>query len=431
MKKYLLAAFTVFTSFVHANNGNYILHFAPVGAKGFQIKANAIVSENTFSFSSRSIPGFNLQLLKTDSIVKREDSVTGKLTLLNFSMQFAGIANKNGIYLKLISPKSKALVGEIITSTKAITTNYNNIFSKVIDTTEKYIFNPAYIDNKEWRGFKTALKMYGNIVEDDLEMFALFYLESKKLPFTHFELTRREGVTKENIISEGKDDIKNFSLKEMNTNTVLFTVGSFGGDGKIIDSLMKIVAYSQYKNLIIDVRRNGGGGAGVALELTKYLITNTQPAGAIITRNWMNEYKTMPTEADYSKLIPFAKGSTKSLIEKIPHVLGFYLYMQPDEKIFNGKVYILTDGYTASTSEPFVQGLQLRRNAMVIGEQTAGAVLSKVPVVLGDSYIVYAPMADYITIDGKRLDKVGVQPNIVTKPEDALQKALEIIASSN
>jgi C-terminal processing protease CtpA/Prc len=40
------------------------------------------------------------------------------------------------------------------------------------------------------------------------------------------------------------------------------------------------------------------------------------------------------------------------------------------------------------------------------------------------------PIADFYTYDGIRLDKVGVNPDITVKSEDALNKALEIINNS-
>jgi hypothetical protein len=430
MKNLIIIVFAVLLSkFSLGQAGTFKLDFSIIGASGLDVSADLVNNPNEFSINGRVFKQLKMSLIKTDSVIINGDSVRGSIRILNYLVRFKGLAKNGTVDLTIISTKSSAVLGKLVSNNAKIEHNYSQIFDEVISKTEKHIFNPAYIQNKEWELFKDNLAKYGSAIKDDLEMFASFYLEAKKLPFSHFELTKKEGITAANIVTETYDDPKHFSLKQIDTETTLFKVGSFAGDGRIIDSLMKIVVKSNTKNLIIDVRDNSGGGAGVALELTKYLVKTKQPAGAIITRKWMNLDKGMPTESDYHQFKPFVKGSTKYLIDSIPTSLGFYLGIEPANKIFEGKVFVLTNNKTASTSEPFVQGLQLLINATVIGTKTAGEVLSKIPVVLDNGYVAFIPMADYITIDGKRLDKVGVNPDIATTAETALEKALEIIAS--
>lgn len=61
----------------------------------------------------------------------------------------------------------------------------------------------------------------------------------------------------------------------------------------------------------------------------------------------------------------------------------------------------------------------------VVGEATAGAMLSASSYPLSSGFIAVIPNADYYTPNGSRLDRVGVLPNIEVKPEDALKYVLE------
>lgn len=93
------------------------------------------------------------------------------------------------------------------------------------------------------------------------------------------------------------------------------------------------------------------------------------------------------------------------------------LAVTPQEKPFDGPVAILVDGLTRSASETFAGGLQDLGRARVFGSRTAGAVLpaavDKLPN--GDSF-QYA-IADFQSPKGKRLEGVGVAPDVEIVPK--------------
>ncbi|WP_300662813.1 S41 family peptidase, partial [Fluviicola sp.] len=103
------------------------------------------------------------------------------------------------------------------------------------------------------------------------------------------------------------------------------------------------------------------------------------------------------------------------------------IFKKPTNPVFTGKIYILTNGYTASTCEPIVYALKSSKKAIIIGEKTYGGMLAASPFVVSGKYMLMLPIADFYTHDGVRLDKVGVSPDIEVKSEDAEKKALEII----
>jgi len=90
--------------------------------------------------------------------------------------------------------------------------------------------------------------------------------------------------------------------------------------------------------------------------------------------------------------------------------------VNPRLPAFRGPLAILVDGSSASTSEIFAGGMQDLKRARVFGTRTAGAALpsfiEKLPN--GDGFQTAA--ADYISEGGKRLEGLGVTPDVVVAP---------------
>lgn len=72
----------------------------------------------------------------------------------------------------------------------------------------------------------------------------------------------------------------------------------------------------------------------------------------------------------------------------------------------------LIDHYSRSAKEMLSQVLKTSGRAVLVGQTTAGNVLGTFPNRVADWCYLEMPMAD-VSVDGKRLEKVGVSPNIV------------------
>ena len=90
-------------------------------------------------------------------------------------------------------------------------------------------------------------------------------------------------------------------------------------------------------------------------------------------------------------------------------------FINPRVDAFTGKVAILVDGTSASTSEIFAGGLQDMHRARIFGTKTAAAALPSVITRLpnGDGF-QYA-VANYISEGGKALEGNGVTPDVEVK----------------
>lgn len=91
---------------------------------------------------------------------------------------------------------------------------------------------------------------------------------------------------------------------------------------------------------------------------------------------------------------------------------GYDFWVVPQNQIYDGKVVILTNSGTGSTSEIFAAGMKDTGRAKIIGEKTAGAVLpatiEKLPTGANFMYAV----ADYRSPSGILIEGRGVEPDI-------------------
>lgn len=90
-------------------------------------------------------------------------------------------------------------------------------------------------------------------------------------------------------------------------------------------------------------------------------------------------------------------------------------WVLPQDEIYNGKVIILTNCGTGSTSEIFAAGMKDLGRATLIGERTAGAVLpANVERLPSGANFLHA-VADYRSPSGILIEGKGVEPNVEIK----------------
>ena len=140
--------------------------------------------------------------------------------------------------------------------------------------------------------------------------------------------------------------------------------------------------------LILDLRDNGGG----------YVTTLEHLAGNFF---------------DHDLKIADLKGR-KEMKPQLAKTRG--------NAIFKGKLIVLVDSNSGSAAEIFARLVQLEKRGIVIGDQSAGAVMQARPYFydVGTlnvvSYGVSVTNADVIMSDGKSVERVGVTPDELVIP---------------
>jgi carboxyl-terminal processing protease len=132
------------------------------------------------------------------------------------------------------------------------------------------------------------------------------------------------------------------------------------------------------KALILDVRGNPGGFGGMAIPVAACLVSRETSLGIIQFRDFTNNLMAVPS-------------------------LGV--------KPFTGKIVILTDEGSASTSEILAAGLQETKRAIIVGDNTVGAALGSTIEALPGGAVIQIPVAGFKTPKGIAIEGRGVQPD--------------------
>ena len=200
---------------------------------------------------------------------------------------------------------------------------------------------------------------------------------------------------------------------------------SFSGSVSEMDSIMTIVKTKKYTNLIVDLRDNSGGSVAAGLTFAKNIVDSSFYGGIFLTQKWFNEHKELPKVNEYTQFPLFSEANFDLIIEGIHNKKGLCLQVVPNEKVYSGNVFILTNNNTASTCEPIAYGLKQFKQATIVGEKTAGAMLNGEIFDLKSGFSLVIPTATYYTSDGYKIDENGVIPNIETESKDALNYVLD------
>ncbi len=147
----------------------------------------------------------------------------------------------------------------------------------------------------------------------------------------------------------------------------------------LLDTIIKsIKEYHNLPYLILDIRGNNGGE----------FITRKTIAEQIIDKRTL-----------------FWRYKSRRGIQDV--------YLEPTEQPFTGKLIILIDERSCSSSEEFSGSMKAIGRATIIGKQTPGKVLTMNVVTLPDGGLFLYPNTQTLTSKNEVLERMGVLPDII------------------
>jgi C-terminal processing protease CtpA/Prc len=169
-------------------------------------------------------------------------------------------------------------------------------------------------------------------------------------------------------------------------------------------------------SLIIDLRGNTGGGIG-ALRVMSLLTPGRIPVGFAVDKTRVTpnldfekprfrRFNSIPTskKALWTLALKFAP----SMLAKTPIVLETEGL---GRKEFHGRVTLLVNRHTASAAEMIVAFARENKLARIIGEKTAGKLLSATSVKVGQGFRLALPTGAYYTWNGSVLEGTPIEPD--------------------
>jgi carboxyl-terminal processing protease len=198
-------------------------------------------------------------------------------------------------------------------------------------------------------------------------------------------------VTESEILTAGSKKVK----------LIRFFAFSVGSAAALRAEVQQAVDVDKVAAIILDLRSNGGGIVDEAVDVASIFI----PDGAIVSIEGLHSPKKV-------------YAATGGAYTQVP-------------------LYVLTDPYTASSSEIVSGALQDDKRATLVGETTFGKGLVQVIEPLSNGGAVKVTTAVYLTPKGRDINKTGIVPDVVapddpntTSVDECVQAALKLFSGT-
>lgn len=232
-------------------------------------------------------------------------------------------------------------------------------------------------------------------------------------------------------------------VKQVNENTYLLRIPSFDGGYKPqIDSLIKTYSskITASKNLIIDLRGNGGGANKSYEALLPLIYTN--PIQTIFWEHLSTELNNRRWKEWLNN--PDITAENKAFLlkvnEKLDNNLGKFVniydnggsetFEQKEIAAFPQQVAILTDEYNASATEQFLLSAKQNKKVKLFGHKTFGALdISEVNEVESpdQNFLLYYCLTKSLRLPDLPIDDYGIQPDYFIPKEIPNYKWIEFV----
>jgi hypothetical protein len=243
---------------------------------------------------------------------------------------------------------------------------------------------------------------------------------SNRVAITRFSKIPRADRKKQII-----NATRNLRIDSTN-NTAFMDLSSFSRGLKLkyfFKTSFKDLKKKKIKNLVVDVRGNGGGSVTNSTFLTKFIADKKfKVADSLYANNRNSKYKKYIDGYFFNRLFMLfmtaKKGDGK-------YHFGYFErhYFKPKKKHhFNGNVYILTGGNSFSATTLFTQTVKPQANVTVVGEETGGGAYGNSAWLIPDLILpntgirVRLPLFRLVIDKNIPKDGRGVQPEVLSTP---------------
>ena len=290
-------------------------------------------------------------------------------------------------------------------------------------------YNPKELESTEYQYLKKQIGNLSKSVKSKEGFIDEFNSLWQDGPFSHVRVSKLERKAEEmaNFIDSLIVGEQAVTL-DFKDKTAILSVNTMTG----MDTKERIFkAYTEIKenqasSLIIDLRNNTGGTfAGVPL--VGHLLNDSIDAGIFVSRKWWINNNNIPSNEDIENLSPWSGWSISSFWKDTQNQPLTRIKFGPFEPHFDGKVYVLISNKTVSAAEFTVDALSQNEKVTIIGETTAGEMLSQKMFDLPYGYQLAIPVADYYSFHSGRIEGKGVNPDINVSQALAMDVASSLI----
>lgn len=349
------------------------------------------------------------------------------LKIWNDTMMVTGNLNRKDSVIKN---------GTIITSVNGLRSN--DLVKKMFP----YFPLDGYADNASYIRLSTNFPYFHRNIFGIYKNYRVGYIDSTGEEKTTFlpmwvppsdtgkkkKFVPKEKIPRQQLKEERRESYRSLGIDSA-TSTATITLNTFStGSGihlrRFIKQSFKKIRKQQAKNLIIDLRGNGGGEISMHILLAKYIRSSP--------------FKVADTAYAVSKsLSPYSKYIRQSFLTNLGlffftkkqkdgnYHFGMYerkMYQLKSKNHFDGKVYVLINGPTFSASTLFCNAVKGQSNVTLVGEEAGGGWYGNNGIMIPDIVLpntklrVRLPVFKLVQYHHVIKDGRGVPPDIFIPP---------------
>ena len=305
------------------------------------------------------------------------------------------------------------------------------VFDSVVRVLERHFYDPGY-NGADWARLVAEARPRVAAARSDGEAYAVLSGLLRALGTSHLNLTAVPRVSPPSSASTPAAPAPAaptpvVSWRVLSPLLGYLRIESFGPTGEeLVPEVARMdSAFAEMVALpaiVIDLRGNEGGSVDLAYRLGQHLHPVPVPAGYLVVRRGYDSRGMRTAAALDTATVPALPADLPGamLADAVDTAGGAaMLYMGGGlARPYTGRVAILTDGDTGSAAEAVAAMLQETRGAVVVGERTAGAMLSSADVMVAPGWRLRYPAMDFRTAAGRRVEGDGVAPDLPAPPAD-------------
>lgn len=279
-------------------------------------------------------------------------------------------------------------------------------------------------------GRKDSLKVgYRNLGGEPLQKWVRLYTPPADTTARTTDSTQRAPKkTKDEKLAEVRslkiDTVRNFAIMSLGSFSQHLELKSFFRES------FKELRKRKIKELIVDLRTNGGGAVNNAMVFTRYLAGKPYKIGdSLLLLNKTSKYnKYLQKDKMALWLLRFFTHKKQD---------GYYHFsyyerhqFHPKKRLhYGGDIYLLTGGFSFSATTMVVNALKGQENITVIGEPTGGAAYGNTAFLIPDIILPHTkircrlPIYRFVMNKNAPMDGKGIWPDIYVAPSiDAIRR---------
>ncbi|MEL6305850.1 MAG: S41 family peptidase, partial [Bacteroidota bacterium] len=313
--------------------------------------------------------------------------------------------------------------------TQELNSQLEVVVDSISELMSRYHYNPEELSTKTYRDIDSMANLLPRKTKSKEDFVNAYNKLWEKGPFSHVRLGFMQNSAKDmaTFIDTLRVGPRGAVLEWMDKTAILTVTTMTGVDTK--ERVLKAyrqIAEKATENLIIDLRNNEGG-TFAGIPLIAHLLADSTDIGIFVSPKWWRNYTNPPSMEDTKNLQPWQGWSIQTFWQDVQENPLTRIRLSPMEPRFEGEVYALISDKTFSAAEMTADAMANVENLTMIGETTAGEMLSQKIYDLPMGLQLSLPIADYYSVRTGRIEGKGVEPDIKIDPLVAKELALALI----